>query len=69
MKTRRSIKTMLVVFVLMFALLAAYLIYVIDAYGAYWFSSPYNTRVEKWCCKNICNICRKKYFGKNYFRY
>lgn len=47
MKTRRSIKTMLVVFVLMFALLAAYLIYVIDAYGAYWFSSPYNTRVEK----------------------
>ena len=31
MKTRRSIKTMLVVFVLMFALLAAYLIYVIDA--------------------------------------
>lgn len=46
-KRNGGIKTMLVVFILMFALLAAYLVYVIDAYGAYWFASPYNTRVTK----------------------
>lgn len=42
-----GIKTMLAVFIIMFVLLAAYLVYVIDAYGAYWFASPYNTRVAK----------------------
>ena len=42
-----GIKAMLAVFILMFVLLAVYLVYVIDVYGAYWFASPYNTRVTK----------------------
>ncbi|HWQ57732.1 MAG TPA: penicillin-binding transpeptidase domain-containing protein [Clostridia bacterium] len=45
MNTSRNMKTLLVVFLLLFALLAAYLVYVIDLYGDYWFASPYNTRV------------------------
>lgn len=36
---------MLWVFVALFALLAGYLVYIVDAYGSYWFASPYNTRV------------------------
>lgn len=46
-KRKNGIKTMLAVFILMFVILGAYLVYVIDAYGAYWFASPYNTRVTK----------------------
>jgi peptidoglycan glycosyltransferase len=45
MNTSRNMKTLLVVFLLLFALLAVYLIYIIDLYGDYWFASPYNTRV------------------------
>ncbi len=45
MNTSRNIKTLLVAFLVLFALLAAYLVYIIDAYGDYWFASPYNTRV------------------------
>ncbi len=45
MNTSRNIKVLLAVFVLLFALLACYLVYIIDAYGDYWFASPYNTRV------------------------
>ncbi len=45
MNTSRNMKTLLVVFLLLFALLAAYLVYIIDVYGDYWFASPYNTRV------------------------
>ena len=47
MNTRRNIKGMLVVFIALFLLLAVYLVYIIGAYGAYWFSSPYNTRVRE----------------------
>ncbi len=46
-KRKNGIKTMLAVFILMFVILGAYLVYVIDVYGAYWFASPYNTRVTK----------------------
>ena len=42
-----GIKAMLAVFIAMFVLLAGYLVYIIDVYGAYWFASPYNTRVTK----------------------
>ena len=42
-----GIKAMLAVFIAMFVLLAVYLVYIIDVYGAYWFASPYNTRVTK----------------------
>lgn len=45
MNTSRNMKTLLVIFLLLFALLAAYLVYIIDVYGDYWFASPYNTRV------------------------
>lgn len=45
MNTTRNIKFLLVIFISLFALLAAYLVYIIDAYGDYWFASPYNTRV------------------------
>ncbi len=45
MNTSRNMKTLLFVFLLLFALLAVYLIYIIDLYGDYWFASPYNTRV------------------------
>ncbi len=47
MNTRRNIKAMLAVFTAMFTLLAVYLVYIVGAYGAYWFASPYNTRVNK----------------------
>ena len=47
MNTRRNIKGMLAVFVALFLLLAGYLVYIVGAYGAYWFASPYNTRVTK----------------------
>ncbi len=46
MNTRRNIKAMLLVFIALFLLLAVYLVYMMGAYGAYWFSSPYNTRVR-----------------------
>ena len=42
-----GIKAMLAVFIAIFVLLAAYLVYVMDVYGAYWFASQYNTRVIK----------------------
>lgn len=45
MNTKRNIKGMLAVFVALFLLLAGYLVYIVGAYGAYWFASPYNTRV------------------------
>lgn len=47
MNTRRNIKGMLAVFVALFLLLAGYLVYIVGAYGTYWFASPYNTRVTK----------------------
>lgn len=47
MNTRRNIKAMLAVFIALFTLLAGYLVYIVGAYGAYWFASPYNTRVTK----------------------
>mgnify|MGYP002732261153 CR=1 FL=1 len=47
MNTKRNIKAMLAAFALLFVLLAAYLVYITDAYGPYWFASPYNTRVSK----------------------
>lgn len=47
MNIRRNIKVMLTVFVLLFVILAGYLVYITDAYGPYWFASPYNTRVNK----------------------
>ena len=47
MNTKRNIKGMLAVFVALFLLLAGYLVYIVGAYGAYWFASPYNTRVTK----------------------
>lgn len=46
MNTPRNIRLMLAVFLLLFALLAVYLVYIIEAYGDYWFASPYNTRVS-----------------------
>ncbi len=45
MKKTRYIKVITILFVFMFAALAAYLIYIVDEYGNRWFSSPYNTRV------------------------
>ncbi|HOF99867.1 MAG TPA: penicillin-binding transpeptidase domain-containing protein [Clostridia bacterium] len=45
MNTSRNMKSLLVAFILLFALLASYLVYVVDLYGDYWFASPYNTRV------------------------
>ena len=45
MNTKRNIKAMLAVFTALFVLLAGYLVYIIGAYGPYWFASPYNTRV------------------------
>jgi len=45
MNTSRNMKSLLVVFILLFAMLASYLVYVVDLYGDYWFASPYNTRV------------------------
>ena len=47
MNTRRNIKAMLIVFIALFTLLAVYLVYIVSAYGPYWFASPYNTRVTK----------------------
>lgn len=35
-----GIKAMLAVFIAMFVLLAGYLVYIIDVYGAYWFARP-----------------------------
>lgn len=46
MNTSRNIRLMLLAFLLLFALLAGYLVYIIGAYGDYWFASPYNTRVS-----------------------
>lgn len=47
MKTRRNIKTMLIVFCAMFFILCAYLLYILGAYGARWIASPYNTHINK----------------------
>lgn len=46
MNTRRNIKGMLIIFCAMFLVLCIYLVYIINAYGTRWFSSPYNTRVD-----------------------
>ncbi len=45
MNTRRHIKAMLALFCAMFLVLCVYLLYIINAYGTRWVSSPYNTRL------------------------
>lgn len=47
MNTRRNIKIMMILFIALFALLALFLLYIINAYGDFWFSSPYNLRVTE----------------------
>ncbi|NCB31096.1 MAG: hypothetical protein EOM66_06775, partial [Clostridia bacterium] len=44
--TRNYIKAMLALFCAMFLVLCIYLVYIVGAYGARWFTSPYNSRVQ-----------------------
>lgn len=44
--TRKYIKAMLALFCAMFLVLCVYLVYIVGAYGARWFTSPYNSRVQ-----------------------
>ena len=46
MNTRSNIKGMLVIFTALFIVLSVYLVYILNAYGTRWFSSPYNTRLK-----------------------
>ena len=46
MNTRSNIKGMLVIFSALFIVLSVYLVYILNAYGTRWFSSPYNTRLK-----------------------
>ncbi|MDL2218460.1 hypothetical protein LJC27_07345 [Christensenellaceae bacterium OttesenSCG-928-M15] len=46
MNTRRNLKGMLIVFCAMFVALCVYLVYIVNAYGMRWFTSPYNTRLD-----------------------
>ncbi len=46
MNTRSNIKGMLVIFSALFIVLSVYLVYIFNAYGTRWFSSPYNTRLK-----------------------
>lgn len=47
MKTRQNIKSMLILFCVLFFILCAYLLYILGAYGARWIASPYNTHINK----------------------
>lgn len=44
--SRKHIRAMLFLFCAMFLVLCVYLVYIVGAYGARWFTSPYNTRVQ-----------------------
>ncbi|MEL7608225.1 MAG: penicillin-binding transpeptidase domain-containing protein [Bacillota bacterium] len=46
MSTKRHIRKMLILFCVLFALLAVYLISAISAYGTRWFVNPYNSRIQ-----------------------
>lgn len=46
MNSRRNIRTVLMLFCALFILLGVYLIYIVNAYGTRWFTSPYNTRIQ-----------------------
>ncbi len=47
MKTKRNIKTVLIMFCVLFVMLCVYLVYTVAVYGTRYFTSPYNTRTEK----------------------
>lgn len=46
MSTKRHIRKMLILWCILFALLAVYLISAISAYGTRWFVNPYNSRIQ-----------------------
>ncbi|MBQ2662354.1 MAG: hypothetical protein IJF80_06865 [Clostridia bacterium] len=47
MKTKRNIKTVLILFCVLFVSMSVYLVYTVSVYGTRYFTSPYNTRTEK----------------------
>ncbi|MBQ9832582.1 MAG: hypothetical protein IJO48_02510 [Clostridia bacterium] len=47
MKTKRNIKTVLILFCALFVALCVYLVYTVAVYGTRYFTSPYNTRKDK----------------------
>ena len=44
--TKRHIRSMLMLFCALFVVLSIYLVYIVNAYGTRWFTSPYNTRLQ-----------------------
>ena len=44
--TKKHIRSMLILFCALFIILSVYLVYIVNAYGTRWFTSPYNTRLQ-----------------------